>query len=259
MSIRHTPGASYGWRARVGMLKPTPVIDNNAYEFYLVAPEGVELFVTALGIPVGYEGQSEDERQEQYSRAVADLDGPLGLLLEHELDSIVQAGVPPVVAMGWGAEEELKARIAMVTDLPYFTDVGATLAALHAVGASSMVMLGFGGRTAEHVHTYFGHAGIPMLASAVQKDPNNDAARIPLEAVYRAARDLFVKDGRRAEAIWITPAARPSLGVIELLEQDLGIPVVSSAQALIWAGLRSAGVTDEIAGYGQLFQRQLPE
>jgi maleate cis-trans isomerase len=130
---------------------------------------------------------------------------------------------------------------------------------MHAVGASNMVMLGFEGRTAEHVETYFGHAGVPMLASTHQEDPNNDAARIPLEAVYRAARDLFVKDGRRADAIWITPAARPTLGVIELLEQDLGISVISSAQALIWAGLRSAGVSDDIEGYGRLFRRQLAQ
>ena len=46
-------GAAYGWRARFGLLQPSLVCDTNAYEFYLMAPPGVQLLLTSLGIVEG--------------------------------------------------------------------------------------------------------------------------------------------------------------------------------------------------------------
>ena len=40
--------------------------------------------------------------------------------------------------------------------------------------------------------------------------------------------------------------------VLELLEQDLGKPVISSASAMMWHALRLAGVRQLIPGYGRL-------
>ena len=45
----------------------------------------------------------------------------------------------------------------------------------------------------------------------------------------------------------------PSVEIIAELEQDLGVPVVSSMQAMTWTGLRLAGVRASVDGYGQLF------
>ncbi len=44
-----------------------------------------------------------------------------------------------------------------------------------------------------------------------------------------------------------------SVGAIQPLEQDLGVPVVTSMQAMAWAGLKLAGVKAEITGCGRLF------
>jgi maleate cis-trans isomerase len=38
------------------------------------------------------------------------------------------------------------------------------------------------------------------------------------------------------------------------LEQDLGVPVVSSMQAMTWASLRMVQVKADIMGYGTLFE-----
>ncbi len=42
------------------------------------------------------------------------------------------------------------------------------------------------------------------------------------------------------------------LPILEAAEQDLGLPVISSNQALAWHMLRSAGVTDSLPGRGRL-------
>jgi maleate cis-trans isomerase len=44
----------------------------------------------------------------------------------------------------------------------------------------------------------------------------------------------------------------PSLPVLDLLEQDLRKPAISSASAMMWQALRLAGVRQPIPGYGRL-------
>jgi maleate isomerase len=48
-------------------------------------------------------------------------------------------------------------------------------------------------------------------------------------------------------------AGMPSVAVIDVLERDLGVPVLSSKQVMVWAALRSARVSDPVEGYGRLF------
>jgi maleate cis-trans isomerase len=42
--------------------------------------------------------------------------------------------------------------------------------------------------------------------------------------------------------------------MIEALEADLGIPVVTSNQASLWAALRAAGIQARLEGYGRLMR-----
>src|SRR5436190_440917 len=55
--------------------------------------------------------------------------------------------------------------------------------------------------------------------------------------------------GRLQEA---SGTGMPTLPVLEMLEQDLGKPAISSASAMMWHALRSAGVRQPIPGYGRL-------
>ena len=43
------------------------------------------------------------------------------------------------------------------------------------------------------------------------------------------------------------------LDIIELLETDLNMPVVTSNQASLWACLRHSRVNDKLPGLGRLF------
>ena len=48
MSATATPGAAYGWRARIGFLQPRSGNPNHPHEFYLLAPEGVTISIVSL-------------------------------------------------------------------------------------------------------------------------------------------------------------------------------------------------------------------
>ena len=72
---------------------------------------------------------------------------------------------------------------------------------------------------------------------------------MPIRRAYRLARSI---DREEAQAIFLTGTGMPTLPVLEMLEQDLGKPVISSASAMMWHALRCAGVRQPLPGYGRL-------
>lgn len=236
----------YGWRCRFGLLQPTTVTDNNPYEFYLMAPLGVQLVLTSLGIEV--------PGPEAYERALAGIEAPIRRLLARNVDVIVQAGVPPIVERGWGAEDELRARVAQWTDLPFASDIGCSIAALHALGVHRLVVLA-NPDLERGLREYLAHADIEVLEGPEELAPD----RAPVDPLapgtaYRAARALG-RSVSEADGLFIPIASRPTVGMIGTLEADIGVPVITSAQAMMWQGLRLAGVgTHEVVGFGRLFE-----
>ena len=247
MGKSYGAGASYGWRARIGMLVPSLPFDTNVHEFYLMAPEGVSLIIASLGVG----GMA----QERYDRAIANIAEPLRMVAQRKADVILQAGVPPLVSRGPGFEAELLARVAELTPVPFITDVGASSAAMKALGLAKVVMLSstFDDETARHISAYLKFKGIELVGVAQAQIARDVVGTVPLEVVYRAARKLFENHRGKADGIWITQASMPSVAVIEELERSLDVPVVTSAQALMWAGLRAVGVHEAIDGFGKLF------
>ena len=69
------------------------------------------------------------------------------------------------------------------------------------------------------------------------------------ERAYRLARSI---DTPEAQAVFLTGTGMPTLPVLDMLEADLGKPVISSASAMMWHALRRCGVRQPIAGYGRL-------
>ncbi len=247
MPLTYSHGAAYGWRARIALLQPGVVSDTNPFEFYLMAPPGVALILTSLGVG----GMT----QANYDRAIGNLEQTVSRVLPRRPDAIIQSGIPPLVTRGWGAEDELRARVAKVTPVPYIADAEASIRAMKATGISRAVMVsGFNDEMAGLIREYMGHAGITITGAAnVQSVTDQEAGTLPLEVVYRLARSAF-EAHPGADGIWITQASIPSVGVIDDLERDLGVPVVSSAQALMWAGLGMAGVREPVTGFGRLFE-----
>jgi maleate isomerase len=249
MGLSYSPGAAYGWRARIGLLQPTVVSDNNPFEFYLMAPPGVQLVLTSLGL--------EETTPENYERALANLETPVRRVVARGVDAIIQSGVPPLVLRGWGIEKELRERVAKLTPAPYITDMGACIKAMKALQIVRVVIAGgFDSETIARIADYVAHAGIEVVGhERVQRREGDSGGSMALEAVYRVGRRAYQASGGAADGVWLTPASIPTVGVIEALEQDLGAPVISSAQALMWAGLRMAGVQTPVTGFGRLLEQ----
>ena len=76
-----------------------------------------------------------------------------------------------------------------------------------------------------------------------------DIAKVPTYEVYRLAKQVFM-EAPEAEGIHIPCARWPTIGNIEKLENDLGVPVVTSTTGMIWTALDQLRVKEPIKGYG---------
>ena len=241
-------GATYGWRGRIGLIQPGAVAENNPYEFYLIAPPGVTVVITALGHtgpldPAGFD------------RVLANIDDAVARLLVRKVDALVLAGVPFVANKGWGYEDTMRAQVARITPLPLLNDLGVCISAMQTLGMQRVAMLTpFDDATHRQLADYVKNAGIEVVAAKSIRpsaELYEEISFAPLAGVYRAARELY-RTASDADGVWITGALMPSVGIIEQLEQDIGAPVVSSMQAMAWGGLRAVGVRDAVPGYGRL-------
>lgn len=79
-------------------------------------------------------------------------------------------------------------------------------------------------------------------------------ARISSESIVAAAKRLVA--GTQADALFLSCTNLRSLDVIESLERDLGVPVMSSNQVLAWHLLRLAGAPFRLDAPGVLFARR---
>ncbi|WP_162268455.1 hypothetical protein [Bradyrhizobium manausense] len=70
------------------------------------------------------------------------------------------------------------------------------------------------------------------------------------EAIFKASKEL-IRD-RIPDALFVSCTAVRIVPYIEELEREIGIPVISSSQAMAWDALRLAGYSRSIEGYGQL-------
>jgi len=80
--------------------------------------------------------------------------------------------------------------------------------------------------------------------------PNGfDSALIPAETVLRAAQET---DRNAAEAFLIPDTALSTMSIVDELERVLGKLVLTANQVTIWEGLRLAGSSLTVSGYGRL-------
>lgn len=74
--------------------------------------------------------------------------------------------------------------------------------------------------------------------------------RIPAAAIEAAALALLA--GQRVDALFLACTNLRTLGLLDALEKRLGLPVISSNQALFWHALQLAGCVHRPQGFGSL-------
>lgn len=233
----------YGDRARLGVLLPSGNSVAEA-ELHAMLPPGVGLNVTRLEL----RGSSEPELM----RMIEALEPAARLLADARVDRIAfHCTAVSTFAPALGGA--IRTRIEGATTLPAFATSDAILAAFAALGARNTLLVT---PYVEPVHlreiAFLAAHGITVAGGDwMGVNTNAEMAAIPAEAIRDQALRVAAT-APRADLCFLSCTAIRSAGVIEILEQALGMPVITSNQAMLWHGLRSMGVPDAVPGFGRL-------
>lgn len=231
---------------RIGFLVP-PGNPTCEPEMIRLTPPGVTVHFTrmvAQGPAGSHEGQEERNRTQ-----LAHLDENVALLAMVKPDVIVMAHTASSYTLGKQGEADLVARIENSTGTRFITAFGSVLAALAHLGVQRVAL----GAPYAYEAMLKSKAYLELHGLEVPGFGNlENVANIYEETPERACQLGRKVDVPEAQAVFLSGVGMPTLDMLGRLERDLGKPVLSSASAMMWHALRTAGVKTTVEGYGRL-------
>src|SRR5437870_2972113 len=241
--------ARLGWRGGIGVLVPpgNPTVDP---ELYRMAPPGVSIHFARLDSSSSASAPGAPGGMEDRTRAYVDsLPAVATTLAAVNPAVVVLAFTAASYTNGFAREQVLADQIASLTRTRALTAAQAILAALEHLGVKRLALgTPYPDSISVLGRAYWEAAGLQVVGYARLAGVENiyDESE---ERAYRLARQADVPN---ADAVLLSGTGLPTVGVLDLLEHDLGKPVVSSNQASLWRALRLAGVRESISGFGRL-------
>ncbi|OGA42594.1 MAG: hypothetical protein A3G24_23235 [Betaproteobacteria bacterium RIFCSPLOWO2_12_FULL_62_13] len=236
----------FAWRKRIGHICPGS-ISTSAYDFYLVAPEGVGLFSVTNPI--------EDWRDDEYERSLAKVEQAAKYLASVHVDFIAHVGVPLVVSQGPEFMRRFLSQVEAQTGLPASTTINSAKEALRSLGAERIIVLTpFPPETHQRVVSFLASEGFAVEAEARMETKFKDLYLIGEREVY----DFMTRAVRRGPKVEAVFAPCPQWHAFELtrsLELATGLPFVTGDGCDFWYAFKTLGVTGVKPGYGILLDQ----
>lgn len=234
----------YGWRARIGHVAPSRG-DTLVYEFYKIFSEGFMILNTTGTVRQLVDGDFEKQLA-RIEEAVQDL-------VENHCDSIIFSGSPLFTRLPFGSDRQLGKKLSDKFGVPVAAGLTAEVEALKAMKCQKLVVgTPYPEELNDRLKRHLEASGFEVLQIAgygVRK--NADLTDLPVHASYKIAKRLYTH-GRDADGVFIACPRWPTLPDVELLEQEIKKPVVTSSLACIWYAMKLIDVRENVRGYGQL-------
>jgi maleate isomerase len=237
------------WRGVVGCIKPT-MRPGGLEELIRMLPDGIGVIPLFLNISKG--------TADEFKRAVAPYQPLVRELADAGCDLIHPEGAPPFMLLGYQGEAELLKKWEKTYKVPFFTSGSNHVRALRAIKAKRIVgATYFTGGINDLFAKYFVEAGFDVLGMDGIAVPFDRVGELSAETVYAHVKRTFLKH-RKADAIYLLGSGWRVLPIIDLLERDLGVPVVHPVPARCWEIQLRLSVRQPVKGYGRLLAEMLP-
>jgi maleate isomerase len=243
--LEHLLEGGYGWRARIGFIRPGTVDEPVGCQFYRMAPPGVTIVQASLGAAA--------PTTDAISGALVRAEEAARELATRSPDCIIFGGSPTVVIGGRESEEELRQRVERASGIQSATAQNAAVEALKLLGVERIaIATPFPDPFPTLLAEYLEQSGFAVRAIESLGVDYRELRKVPLRTAYDLAKKVFSAAGD-VDGIYVPGAPFPIVDLIQLLEDELRTTVVSSLQASLWKGLQMSGVGDvPIAGFGRL-------
>jgi len=233
----------YGWRARIGVILPSSNTTCEP-EYQKAIPDGVSLHNARIKIDeVSIEGLKK--MAEHVERAADEL-------ATAAVDVILFACTSGSFMGGDEWEHRLIERIVNETGIKSVTTSGAVSMALERFKCKKIaIATPYIDEINELEKRFFEDAGYDVLEiKGLGIIDNIKIGHLKPEDAYRLARQVHLPE---LDTLFISCTNFRTVEIIDKLESDLGIPVVTSNQASIWHALRCCSIREDIKGFGKLF------
>lgn len=238
-----------GWRARLGLIYPSS--GKRDADFSRLAPPGVSVHVTR--VPFAGRGTLES------IGAMSQLENLLAaarLLADLRPACISWADTSGSFMFGAAGDATQVEAIRTATSVPASTTSTACVAAFARLGVSRVAVASpYLSEVNDQLRMYYQAHGVTVSRLlSLELDNEWDIHRTPAATVYALAKEAYSAE---AQGLFIPCTDFEGLSLIEVLEQDLGVPVVTANQATMWHALRLSGILDPLASFGALFRLSL--
>jgi maleate isomerase len=231
------------WRGTVGIVRPT-LRTGGFEELIRMLPEGIGVIPLCLDVRRG--------ALDEFQKAIPAYEEKVAQLAEMGVDVINPSGAPPFMVLGYDQEQELIRRWEKEYKTKIFTSGTSHVDALRALGAKRFLgATYFRGNINRIYAQYFADAGFDCLDMIGMDVDFDKVQELSSREVYRFIKDAFLKNSK-AQAIYMLGPAWRTLDIIDMLEQDLGVPVVHAVPAQCWDIQRHLHVRQPVKGFGRL-------
>jgi len=212
-------------------------------EFYRFLSQGCSLHTSRVPFT--------EVTEEALLRMKDHLIGAAELLKDVEADIIIYGCTSGSFIKGKGYDAELEQKIESTVGIKAITTSSAVLKALDLLHVKSLsVATPYPDEINAAEKRFLEDNGYEVLnITGLGIRSNLDNGRQQPEAAFRIAKEAFV---REAQAVFISCTNFRTFEVIPLLEQDLGVPVITSNQASLLLCYRALGIREEIPRLGTL-------
>jgi maleate isomerase len=230
------------WRGVLAIIKPTRR-PGSLEELIRLLPPGIGVVPLMLNVREG--------SHTEFSSALPHYEKYVAELAEQEVDLIYPGGAPPFMLLGYEGEAKLIDQWEKKYKTTIFTTGQNHVAALRALGIKRFVGASYSTLQNKIVIDYMREAGFEVASMEPIDVPFDQAGQISPEMCYAHIVKLFRKT-KNVDGIYIQGGAWRNENIVEILEQDLGIPVVHSTIAQAWEVQKRLHVNQPIKGYGRL-------
>ena len=161
---------------------------------------------------------------------------------------------------GPGREDEHAEQITRYTGIPACTTSGAVVMALKALGVRSVFLVTpYIHDVNAHEIAFLEHRGCKVVAcETFNRLDTRDIAKISSEQVTQLVL-AHAAVAKSSDAVFVSCTNLLTMDQIDLLERELGVPVISSNQCSLWAALRHMKVDAGTIAPGRLFRLKQPQ
>jgi len=235
-------------KAKIGVIVPSPNTTAEP-EYWKIVPQGVTLHVSRIIKTNQNDLNSLNQMNQYLDKAISEL------LTIVDLDFILFACTSGSILGGNDFPPKISERVLNIRKIKTITTSTAVIKALKKLNSKKIaIVTPYISEINKAVKEFFQLAGFNVLdihSLNINDDRSFKITSLSPKDAYKAAKKIF---NTELDTIFISCTNFPSIDAIATLEKDLGINVITSNQASIWAALRACNINDSIKGYGRILE-----